>query len=91
MNTEHWIVKRLKKTLQNMMTLAFWTWAAVFIALLTNKQPLDLNFYLFTAAVIGIKTFGSGILRQARQSFDKRRMTQEAHDDAENDQTEGEE
>lgn len=70
MNGANWIGKRLKKTLENLLTLTFWTWLAVFVALLVNKQPLDLNFYIFTAAVIGIKSFAPVRAQEAHGESD---------------------
>ncbi|OHD53939.1 MAG: hypothetical protein A2Y33_12270 [Spirochaetes bacterium GWF1_51_8] len=52
-----WIIDRLKRTMYNALSLSFMTWAAILVCYYANGQAVDLNFLLFTAAVIGIKKF----------------------------------
>jgi small basic protein len=48
-------MNRLKRLFEKMLSLSFITWLLIYITVMYNKQPLDLNFYIFTTAVIGLK------------------------------------
>lgn len=49
------IKARLKGLIIKTTSLAFITWVMIYITILQTGQQLDLNFYAFTAGVIGLK------------------------------------
>ena len=48
------IIARLKQLIVKMTSLRFLTWLCVYITIINTGQLLDLNFYMFTAGVIGL-------------------------------------
>lgn len=52
-----WFVNRIRQLIHKMLSLAFLTWVAITYIKLMNKEPLDINYYLFTAALVGFKIF----------------------------------
>lgn len=53
------VINRLKKLVIKLLSLTFLSWVVITILLKSNGQELDLNYYIFTAALVGIKVFGS--------------------------------
>ena len=51
----NWITERLKSLVKKLLSLSFLSWLGIFIYLIITEQKLDINFYILTAAVIGIK------------------------------------
>lgn len=51
------ILNRINKLLLKMLSLTFVTWILVSFMYFYNKQQIDMNYLVFTAALIGIKTF----------------------------------
>ena len=49
--------ERLKRLISKALSLAFITWVLIWITYQYNGQSVDMNFLIFTGAIIGIKTF----------------------------------
>ena len=51
------IIKRLKNLVDVALKPSFLTWLAITIIIIYNKQNLDLNYYIFTCGMVGMKLF----------------------------------
>lgn len=51
------ILNRINKLILKMLSLTFVTWILISFMYFYNKQIIDMNYLIFTAALIGIKTF----------------------------------
>ena len=49
--------KRIKSLIYKMLSLSFLSWLAIYIVILIRGVEIDLEFYIFTACVMGIKTY----------------------------------
>lgn len=49
--------ERFKRLFSKMLSLSFITWILIWVTYQYNAQLIDMNFLIFTGAIIGIKTF----------------------------------
>lgn len=51
------LIERVKKLLYSMLSLSFLSWLALLSIYVKNGQAIDMEFLLFTASVIGIRSY----------------------------------
>jgi len=51
------VITRIQKLIEGMLSLSFLTWLSILAIKMYNKETLNMDFYMLTAAIIGIKSF----------------------------------